>query len=498
MEEDERVSFKRIKPYGTNTYLELRRKYVNGTLKPSERLEQILENIEKWEPQINAYISLRDKDTLRDEAKKADERFKKGNPRPLEGAFLAVKDNIITLELPTTAGSLMLKGFMPGYEATVVKKLKQQGAIIIGKTNLDEFAMGSTTEYSAYGITRNPLDPDRIPGGSSGGSAAALAYDGADLALGSDTGGSVRLPAAYTGIVGLKPTYGSVSRYGLIPYANSLEQISPMARSVEDVAILYRFMSGWDPFDATSLHNENEQDWAFEMIPEIDLGSLRICLPQEMFEHADPLILKELDYLYGKLESLGVSVEEIRIPILRRALSAYYTIAFAEAASNLARYDGSLYPCRDKKSRTWEDRIVESRTHCFGREVKRRILLGVYVLAEGYREEYYVAATRIRRIVREALLKATRHCIISSPASPVLPPRIGETIDDPLKMYALDRMTVTANLSGLPALVHPINYLDNGLPIAVQWIAQPFREDLLFSTSLLAINLSKLKSEVTS
>ncbi|MEB3789813.1 MAG: Asp-tRNA(Asn)/Glu-tRNA(Gln) amidotransferase subunit GatA [Desulfurococcales archaeon] len=473
---------------GQLPYWKTRQRYLEGSLKPSEHLEEIIENIEKWEPKINAYISLRDKEELRKASKQADKAYMQGTARPLEGAFLAVKDNIMTIELPTTAGSLMLKGFMPGYEATVVKKLKNAGAIIIGKTNLDEYAMGSTTEYSAYGPTRNPLDPNRVPGGSSGGSGAVLAYGGADLALGSDTGGSVRLPAAYTGTIGLKPSYGTVSRYGLIPYANSLEQISPMARDLIDTALLFEYMAGKDPFDATSV--DYDYTGLSERIREgLDPSTLRICLPQELFEHTDPVILKTLDRLYGKLESHGATVEEIKIPVLRHVLPAYYTIAFAEAASNLARYDGSLYPCRNQDAKSWEDNVIGARTSCFGREVKRRILMGVYVLSEGYRDAYYVAASKIRRLVKEAMLSATRHCVISSPASPVFPPRLSETLDDPLKMYALDRMTVTANLAGIPALVHPLAYTEQGLPIPVQWMAHPFGEELLFRVALLAEKL---------
>ncbi|MCE4625161.1 MAG: Asp-tRNA(Asn)/Glu-tRNA(Gln) amidotransferase subunit GatA [Desulfurococcales archaeon] len=461
----------------------LKEEMISGDLDPVEHAAHVLERIRRWEGSVHAYLSLRREDEILGDTGRAVERLRSGKARPLEGLLVAVKDNIMTLDLPTTAASKMLKGFKPGYEATVVERLRAAGAIITGKTNMDEFAMGSTTELSAYGPTRNPVDLERVPGGSSGGSAAVLAYGGADLALGSDTGGSIRLPASFTGTVGLKPTYGAVSRYGLIPYANSLEQIGPMGRSVRDVALLFSVIAGWDPRDATTLRRTGWVDP--ENLAPLDPHSLRICTPEELLEGTDASVAKRFDSLLGELEESGAVVEEVRIPVLREALPAYYTIAMAEAASNLARYDGSLYPCRPStRPRSWEELVERTRTECFGSEVKRRILMGVYVLSEGYRDQFYLAATRIRRLIRNAMMAATRRCIVASPTGPVPAPRLGERIGDPLKLYALDVQTVTANLAGIPSLSQPMGRV-MGLPVGVQWMGPSMGEETLLRLGLL-------------
>ena len=452
-----------------------------GSADPAGRIERILAEIRRWEPAINAYITLDDPEYVVEQAMERP----KGR---LAGLVVAVKDNISVKGLPATAGSRILEGYMPPYDATVIERIKAEGAIVIGKTNMDEFGMGSTTELSAFGPTRNPWDPTRVPGGSSGGSAAALAYGGADLALGSDTGGSVRLPAAYTGTVGIKPTYGLVSRYGLIPYANSLEQIGPMARSVADAALLLEVMSGWDPRDATTLRVHAPR---LSSIEPADPDGVRICIPTDIVEAADDPVRKVFYSLISRLESEGASTEEFKIPWARRALPAYYTIAFAEAASNLARYDGLLYPTPEE-GESYEDHARKARTWGFGFEVKRRILMGAFVLSEGYRDEYYLAAARLRRLVRDEMLKITRHCIIATPASPVLPPRLGEAIEDPLKLYALDVYTVLANLAGTPALVQPAGF-HGGLPVGVQWIAKPLGESELVALGRLVEELTGLE-----
>ncbi|MCS7107025.1 MAG: Asp-tRNA(Asn)/Glu-tRNA(Gln) amidotransferase subunit GatA [Acidilobaceae archaeon] len=450
-------------------------------------VEEVLARVEKWEGEVKAYISLEIPELLRQRGEELERRLRKGEKvGKLAGLLVSVKDNICTTALPTTAGSRMLDGYVSPYNATVVERLLAEDAIVIGKTNLDEFAMGSTTELSAFWPTRNPWDLTRVPGGSSGGSASSLAYGGADLSLGSDTGGSARLPAAYTATVGLKPTYGLVSRYGLIPYGNSLEQISPMARSVRDVALLLEVIGGWDARDATSLRVGSP---VFSLEPAEARGQ-KICLVKEMVEGAEEPVEKLFWNVVEKLSSEGAELEEVRIPVLSKALPTYYTIAFAEAASNLARYAGIFYPSKGS-SGIWEEYVGEARAKGFGREVKRRILMGVYALSEGFRDEFYVAATRVRRAIRDEVLKLTRRCIIAAQASPILPPRIGERLDDPLKLYYMDMYTVVANLAGVPALVQPIGF-SHGLPVGIQWIAGPLEEQKLISLGLLVESLTGL------
>ncbi|MCX8196203.1 MAG: Asp-tRNA(Asn)/Glu-tRNA(Gln) amidotransferase subunit GatA [Acidilobaceae archaeon] len=455
---------------------------------PSRHVEEVLERIERWEGAVKAFISLDLPEALRERAERLERKIRKGERvGKLAGLLVSVKDNICTSWLPTTAGSRMLEGYVSPYNATAVERVLQEDAIIVGKTNLDEFAMGSTTELSAFWPTRNPWDLERVPGGSSGGSAASLAYGGADLSLGSDTGGSARLPAAYTATVGLKPTYGLVSRYGLIPYGNSLEQISPMARSVRDVALLLEVIGGWDPKDATALRVER---------PRLDPSpaeprALRLCLVKEMVEGAEEPIEKLFWNTIHKLSSEGAQLEELSIPLLSKALPAYYTIAFAEASSNLARYAGIFYPTKGS-SGSWEKYVGEARARGFGREVKRRILMGVYALSEGFRDEFYVAATKVRRAIRDEVLKVVKRCVIAAQASPILPPKIGERLDDPLKLYYMDMYTVIANLAGVPALVQPLGF-SQGLPIGIQWMAGPLEESKLISLGLLVEELTGIK-----
>ncbi len=450
-------------------------------LDPVEHAGRVYERIERWESRVNAFIEIASWDLVHDMALDAARSYREGRFRPLEGLLVAVKDNISTSFTVTTAGSRMLDGYTPPYDATTVSKLLEAGAIVHGKTNLDEFAMGSTTETSYYGPTRNPWSLDRVPGGSSGGSAAALAYGGADLALGSDTGGSVRLPAAYTATVGLKPTYGHVSRYGLIPYANSLEQVSPMARSVRDLALIYSIISGGDPLDATSLDTTPPVDpWSLDPA---DPGTLRICIVPSLMEGAERPVVRSFMKVVEWLESQGAIVEEAKLEYATHALPVYYTIAFAEAASNLARYDGLLYPSKGG-SGVWEEYVSEARGAGFGLEVKRRIIMGVYALSEGYRDEYYLAASKARRLVRDEIHGLTGRCILATPASPVLPPRLGERLGDPIKLFLMDAYTVIANLAGVPALVQPSG-LEDDLPVGIQWIAGRAGEELLFRLGLL-------------
>ena len=461
----------------------------SGDVDVVDHVMEVYDNIRRYEDKVHAFITLLPEDKVVDIAERVKGALREGKAGRLAGLVIAIKDNISTSFAPTTAGSLILRGYVPPFNATVVERVMAEGAIPIGKTNMDEFAMGSTTELSAYGPTRNPWDLDRVPGGSSGGSAAALAYGGADLALGSDTGGSIRLPAAYTATVGLKPTYGLVSRYGLIPYANSLEQIGPMARSVRDVALLLDVIGGWDPRDGTSLRvGSPSTSSATPASPE----GLKVCLPREMIEGSDPPVRSAILRVLEKLEEEGAEVDyDVSMPALRDALPIYYTIALAEAASNLARYDGKLYPYMEAMP-TYTETATATRSRGFGSEVKARIVLGVMSLSEGYREEYYVAAAKGRRLLRDELLKLTRSCIIAGSVSPVLPPRLGERIDDPLKLYALDVYTVVANLAGIPSLALPVGFHD-GLPVGMQLMAGPLEESKLISVGLLVEELTGLR-----
>ncbi|MGC9071139.1 MAG: Asp-tRNA(Asn)/Glu-tRNA(Gln) amidotransferase subunit GatA [Acidilobus sp.] len=462
---------------------------LTGSLTPRDHLADILDEIRKREEIVRAYITLEEESKLEVFAKSVEKALQAGLRPRLAGLLVAVKDNISTSFMPTTAGSKVLRGYVPPFNATVVERILREGGIVIGKANMDEFAMGSTTELSAYGPTRNPWDLERVPGGSSGGSAAALAYGGADLALGSDTGGSIRLPAAYTATYGLKPTYGLVSRYGLIPYANSLEQIGPMARSVEDIALLLDVIAGYDPRDATSLRIERSSYYPIK--PSYDKRP-RVCVPRELIEGSEEHVAKTIMRTLDRLEANGVGVEyDVSIPSLTRALPVYYTIALAEAASNLARYDGKLYPFM-AKGPTYTETASGTRREGFGWEVRRRILLGVMALSEGYRDEFYVAAAKGRRLIRDDVLKLTSRCFIAGAVSPVLPPRLGERITDPLLLYALDVYTVVANLAGVPSLTIPVGFHE-GLPVGMQVMGNPLSEPQLLSLGLLLEELTGLR-----
>lgn len=396
---------------------------------------------------------------------------------------VAVKDNICTLNLRTTCASRMLENFIPPYDASVVERLKREDAIIIGKTNMDEFAMGSTTETSYFGPTRNPWDLTKVPGGSSGGSAAAIISEEATLALGSDTGGSIRCPASYCSVIGLKPTYGLVSRYGLIAYANSLEQIGPLAKSTSDCALLLSVICGHDPRDSTSV-NFHPKDFLKNL--DDDLGGLRMGLPREFFgEGVEEPVKRHVWSTIHILEDLGASYEEISLPSLEYALAAYYIIAMSEASSNLARYDGLKYGYRvEHDDADWSKIYARNRRIGFGAEVRRRIMLGTYALSAGYYEQYYLKALKIRTLIgrdfEEALKKFD---ILVGPTMPLPPFNIGEKIGDPLTLYMCDALTVPANLTGYPAISIPCGFEGN-MPIGFQIIGKPFDEDTLFRISL--------------
>lgn len=436
-------------------------------------IEEVYNTIEKHEPDIRAYITLRPREEV---MKEAERLLKTGHLGVLSGALVAVKDNISTRGIRTTCGSKILENYVPPYDATVVERIKRAGGIIIGKTNMDEFAMGSTTENSSFYPTLNPWDYDRVSGGSSGGSAAAVAACEATVALASDTGGSIRIPAAYTGVVGLKPTYGLVSRYGLVAYGSSLDQIGPMGRCTDDVAIVLSVISGHDPMDSTSLKLaiDNFHDYVVDQ----PLKRYKIVVLEEMIgEGVDREVMGVFSKVLDKLSGFDLIIEFRRMPHLSYSLPAYYIIAVAEASSNLARYDGLRYGVYCKsEGMLWTESFKHVRIAGFGKEVKRRILLGTYVLSEGLYEGYYMKAAKVRRLLYEEFMKIFKeHDLAISPTSPILPPRLGEVISDPLKLYSLDINTVAINLAGLPAISVPGGFA-SGLPVGVQIFGPPLSE----------------------
>jgi len=458
--------------------VELSSRIRRGEIKAEEYVHKVLDRIRKVERKIHAYITVMDEEALK-KAGEIDRKVRSGsNVGRLCGVAVAVKDNLCTEGVRTTCCSRMLENFIPPYDAAVVERIRQEDAVLVGKTNMDEFAMGSSTEYSYFKPTRNPWNLDRVPGGSSGGSAAAVAAGEAALALGSDTGGSIRCPASFCSVVGLKPTYGLVSRYGLVAYANSLEQIGPFAESVEDCALLLSCVAGHDPNDSTSLNKPKEDYVSFL---QNDVRGLRIGVPKQFFgDGTDRTVDRAVWNAVKRLEQLGATYEEISLKSLDYALAAYYIVAMSEASSNLARYDGLRYGLRKPdRSRDWSAAFSENRSAGFGAEVKRRIILGTYALSAGYYSQYYLKAQQIRTLIRRDFDEAfKRFDVVAGPTMPILPFKIGEKIRDPLEMYMCDVDTVPANLAGLPALSVPCGF-HNGLPIGLQLMAAPSREDLL-------------------
>ena len=440
-----------------------------------EITESVFRRMDEREETVNAFIT-RTRDSALEQADRADARFRKGTAAsPLDGIPVAVKDILSTRGVRTTCGSRILSGYVPAYDATAVRKLKEAGAVLVGKTNLDEFGMGSSTEHSIAGPTRNPVDPERVSGGSSGGSAAAVAAGETILALGTDTGGSVRLPAAYCGVTGIKPTYGRISRYGLIAYASSLDQVGALGRTAEDCAMMLNVICGHDRRDSTSA-DVAAPDFREDLHK--DLRGLRIGLPKEYFvEGLDDRIRDRITGALRRLEDAGAVVTEVSLPHARYAISTYYLIATAEASSNLARYDGVKYGFR---SGGGDADLVEmyeaTRSEGFGPEVKRRIMLGTYVLSAGYYDAYYLKAQKARTLIRrdfDTALGAV-DCLLT-PVSPCFPFKIGEKMGDPLQMYLVDVYTVSLNLSGLPGMSVNCGWAD-GLPAAFQVVGKPFDE----------------------
>ncbi|MGM0606309.1 MAG: Asp-tRNA(Asn)/Glu-tRNA(Gln) amidotransferase subunit GatA [Halobacteriota archaeon] len=396
---------------------------------------------------------------------------------PLAGKTVAVKDNISTAGVRTTCGSRMLESYVPPYDATVVSRLKTAGATIVGKANMDEFGMGGTTETSAFGPVSNPIDSDRVPGGSSGGSAAAVAASEADLALGSDTGGSVRNPAAFCGVVGIKPTYGLVSRYGLVAYANSLEQIGPLANTVEDAAALLDVIAGPDPKDGTTRQEGAES--AYAAAADGDVEGLSIGVITDLLSGADDRVVDSFREAIDDLERHGATIVDVSLDSLEHAVQAYYVIATSEASSNLARFDGVRYGHSGGYDGNWNEAFADAREAGFGDEVKRRILLGTYALSAGYHDKYYKKAQDARAWVKQDFDRAFDEVdVLASPTMPVLPPKLGESLDDPLQLYLMDANTVPVNLANLPAISVPAGVVD-GLPVGLQLIGPKFGEETI-------------------
>lgn len=457
---------------------ETKRRLVNKEISTVELIEAYLKRIKSLNPSINAFITVCEELAIK-EARQYTDRPDKLMEKPLGGIPIAVKDCLCTEGIRTTCGSKILESFIPPYNATVVEKLLQAGAIIIGKTNMDEFAMGSSTEHSYFGPTRNPWDTTRVPGGSSGGSAAAVAACLCSGAIGTDTGGSIRQPAAFCGIVGMKPTYGRVSRYGLIAFASSLDQAGPMAKNVQDTAILLQVIAGYDPKDTTSILKE-VPSYCEEMKKPI--RNLRIGIPKEYFAKGmDESIEKAIRQAIKVYENIGARIIDVSLPHTDYGVAAYYIIAPAEASSNLARYDGVKYGFRAET--TSPDLITmytETRSLGFGSEVKRRIMLGTYALSSGYYEAYYHKASQVRNLIRKDFEEAFLTCdAIIAPVTPILPFRIGEKLDDPLSMYLSDVYTLPASLAGIPGITVPCGFSQDGLPIGMQILGNYFQEDLI-------------------
>ncbi|HLN41170.1 MAG TPA: Asp-tRNA(Asn)/Glu-tRNA(Gln) amidotransferase subunit GatA [Acidimicrobiales bacterium] len=460
--------------------LEIARDVRAGSVSARDVVERYLGAVDAVDGELHAFVTVLH-DSARREAAAVDRQVAAGeDPGPLAGVPVALKDNLCTRGVPTTCSSRILDGWCPPYEATVVERLRRAGAVVIGKTNLDEFAMGSSTENSAFGPTRNPHDPARVPGGSSGGSAAAVAAGLAPLALGSDTGGSIRQPAALCGVVGMKPTYGTVSRYGLVAFASSLDQIGPITTTVTESAVLFDVIGGQDPCDSTCL--ERPAPRTVSALAD-GVEGLRVGLVTELVDGADQAVAARVHEAAGVLEAGGARVEEISIPELRHGLPAYYVLAPAEASSNLSRYDGVRYGLRVEAG-TAEAMNAATRAAGFGPEVKRRIMLGTYALSAGYYDAYYSQAQKVRTLIIDALGVAyQRFDVLLGATTPTTAFALGAKVDDPWSMYLSDVCTVPSNLAGHPAISIPFGSDDKGLPVGVQVLAPSLCEPVMFQVA---------------
>ena len=464
------------------TARELSRRIRDGEISVKETVDMYREQMEKMEPQIHAFLSV-DEDRLAGRIQEVEEGIKSGRySGPLAGVPVAVKDNICTRGQKTTCASKILENFVPAFDAEAVKRLEDAGMIVLGKTNMDEFAMGSTTETSAFGVTKNPWNIEHVPGGSSGGSCAAVAAGEAVLALGSDTGGSIRQPAAYCGVTGLKPTYGRVSRYGLIAYASSLDQIGPVGRNVKDCAALFEVIAGHDAKDSTSSQKAVE---SWESLTEGSLKGKKIGIPKEYFaEGTNEEVKKALTDAIELMAENGAEVEYFSLKMVDYVIPAYYIIACAEASSNLERFDGVKYGYRNMESTELHEMYKKSRAEGFGEEVKRRILLGSFVLSAGYYDAYYLKALKAKALIKKEFDQAfEKYDCILAPASPTTAPKIGTSLCDPLQMYLSDIYTVAVNLAGLPAVSLPCGRDSQGLPVGMQIIGDCFQEKKILQTA---------------
>jgi aspartyl-tRNA(Asn)/glutamyl-tRNA(Gln) amidotransferase subunit A len=459
------------------TLFELQEKFTKGEVSAIEIATAYTQRLMAVEPKVKAYLTTTKKEKLLAEAAILDHKLRGWRKtQPLTAMPIAVKDNICTEGVKTTCGSRMLENFVPPYDATVVSRLRSQGYALIGKTNMDEFAMGSSTENSAFGPTRNPWNLACIPGGSSGGSAAAVAADLCAAALGSDTGGSIRQPAACCGVVGLKPTYGRVSRYGLVAFASSLDQIGPITKDVRDAAVLLKIIAGHDPLDSTSA-DVPVPDY-MKALKE-NMRGMKVGVPKEFFtEGMDPEVEQAVRAAVGQMQALKAEVREISLPMTEYAIAVYYLIATAEASSNLARYDGVRYGYRAAKEKGLLEMYLKTRQEGFGPEVKRRIMLGTYALSAGYYDAYYGKAQSVRTLIKRDFDEAFKEVdVIVTPTMPTPAFKLGEKIQDPLQMYLSDIFTISVNLAGVPAIVVPCGMSGAKLPIGLQIIGRPFEED---------------------
>ncbi|MFM9037547.1 MAG: Asp-tRNA(Asn)/Glu-tRNA(Gln) amidotransferase subunit GatA [Actinomycetota bacterium] len=463
-----------------NTAFEIADAVRSGRLTASAVLEEHLDRIATRESEIHAF-NLVTVDAAREAAASVDAAIAAGrDPGPLAGVPIALKDNMCTRGVETTCSSRILEGWKPPYDATVVSRLAAMGAVSVGKTNLDEFAMGSSTENSAFGVTLNPRDTSRVAGGSSGGSAAAVAAGFAPVSLGSDTGGSIRQPAALCGVVGVKPTYGTVSRYGLVAFASSLDQIGPFATDVRDAALVLEAISGHDPMDSTSIPRDRLDVMS---VLQHDVTGMRIGRITDMPEGADADVLERLEIAFDSLRAAGATIVDVQLPSLKYGLTAYYLIAPAEASSNLARYDGVRYGMRVESPDT-NSMYMATRAAGFGDEVKRRIMLGTYALSAGYFDAYYGKALKVRRLISDDFARAYEKAdVLLTPTSPIPAFKVGEKADDPLSMYLCDVYTIPTNLAGHPAMSVPFGDSRDGLPIGVQVLAPTLGEQAMFKVA---------------
>ena len=453
-----------------------------GEISSRELTRAVFDRIDAVESKVDAYITLCEELAM-EQAAQADKAIANGECSALTGIPLGIKDLICTRNLPTTCGSKILEDFLPPYDATVIRKLKDAGAVIVGKLNMDEFAMGSSTENSGFKVTRNPWDATRIPGGSSGGSAAAVAADMCLGALGSDTGGSIRQPASHCGVTGLKPTYGSVSRFGLVAFASSLDQIGPLAKNVTDCAHLLNTVSGYDHRDSTSVPRA-VPDYTAALHG--DLKGLAVGIPEEYSatEGLDPAVMSAVNDAVTVLEGLGARRVKVSLPHTEYAVAVYYVIAPSEASSNLARYDGVKYGFRNQEYTGLMSMYRSTRSRGFGPEVQRRIIIGTYCLSAGYYDAYYGKASQVRTLIMDDFKKAFKACdVIVCPVAPTAAFKIGENIDDPLTMYLSDIFTLSANLAGIPGMSLPCGFSSAGLPIGLQIMGNHFNEEMIFKVA---------------